>query len=561
MTHQNNRRGRPLRGIAFTAVLAAVTLVSAGVVAAPASAAVPSIVGTQSGRCLDVIGNSSASGTGVDIWDCSNQLNQGWVLTSASELRAFDGTMCLDAVNNGTTAGTALDIWGCNGQANQKWTLTASGTIVGQQSGLCLDINQAATTNGTQVLLWTCNGQANQNWSVGSSSTLTVDAASAVRSVDRVGNNFLYGLSDGSTPPASIVAPIKPSEFRQPPPGSQHRPNGSTVPVGDTLKVAPTVNAVGGHILVDMADSFDGFPYDWTSWSDWYSRIDTMIAALKASSYVSTVNAWEPWNEPDWTWPSAAGSFTDGWTLTVRRIKQSDSTTPILGPSPASFNLAWMTTFLTEAKAAGTLPDVICWHELSGWQNVGGDVAAYRALETQLGISPRPISIDEYATPDEIDVPASTNHYIAQFERTGVHDAERAFWYESGTLNGLLYNGSATASYWMYKWYADQSGNVVDVTPSADQDGVASFDSGSHRLSLVFAGHAGTSTIKVTGLSGYGSTATVVLSSVPGSGRQTNVSGPTTISTQTLTVSGGAVTVPISNQSSSGAYNLVVTPN
>ena len=131
-------------------------------------------------------------------------------------------------------------------------------------------------------------------------------------------------------------------------------------------------------------------------------------------------------------------------------------------------------------EASGTLPDVICWHELGGWKNVTNDVQAYRSLEQQLGISARPISIDEYATTSEIDVPSSTNHYVAQFERDGVRDAERAFWYEAGTLNGLLYNNQPTASYWMYKWYGDQTGNVVKVRPTQNQDGVAAYDAAAY---------------------------------------------------------------------------------
>jgi len=531
----------------------------ATVTAGPAFAADPTLVSAASGRCLDVTGNVATAGTTVEIWDCNGQANQGWVLTAAGELRTYNGTMCLDVNNNGTAPGTAVIIWTCNGQTNQKWSWGSNGTLVGQQSGLCLDVNGGATANGTKTIIWTCNGQTNQRWTQNGGSTLVIDAASAVRPVTHVGTNFLYGLSDATTPAASLVSPLKPTWFRQPPPGSQHRPNGVANPVGDTVKVASTVQSVNGKILVDMADSFDGFPYDWTSWSDWYSRIDSMFTTLQAHPEVTSVAAWEPWNEPDWTWPSTAGTFTDGWALTVARIKQHSPNAVILGPSYSSWNVSTMRTFLTQAKASGTLPDVVCWHELSGWQKVAGDIAAYRALETELGISPRPISIDEYATTSEIDVPALANHYVAAFERGGVRDAERAFWYEPGTLNGLLYNGSPTASYWMYKWYADQTGNVVKVTPTSSQDGVASYDSSAKRFSVVFGGEAGNNTVQVTGLSALGANAKVVLSSVPGSGRTTNVSGPTVISSQNVAVTNGTVSVTVNGENATGAYNLVIT--
>ncbi|MFD0578611.1 hypothetical protein [Dactylosporangium darangshiense] len=65
---------------------------------------------------------------------------------------------------------------------------------------------------------------------------------------------------------------------------------------------------------------------------------------------------------------------------------------------------------------------------------------------------------------------------MAVFERYGIRDAERAYWYEAGTLNGLLYNNAPTASYWAYKWYGDMAGNIVQTVPGSWLEGVASYD-------------------------------------------------------------------------------------
>ncbi|MBD0734870.1 alpha-L-arabinofuranosidase [Streptomyces sp. CBMA29] len=131
---------------------------SAAAVAAP-------VVGSQSGRCLDVKGGSDTAGTALQIWDCDSQPNQAFEFTSAGELRALNGTRCVDASNGQTSPGTAVIIWPCNGQSNQSWRRNADGSITGVPSGLCLDANGAGTANGTAVILWTCNGQANQKWS------------------------------------------------------------------------------------------------------------------------------------------------------------------------------------------------------------------------------------------------------------------------------------------------------------------------------------------------------------------------------------------------------------
>ncbi len=97
-----------------------------------------------------------------------------------------------------------------------------------------------------------------------------------------------------------------------------------------------------------------------------------------------------------------------------------------------------MTTFLTDAKNSGTVPDIIAWHELGGSASIAGDVAAYRSLEASLGISPRPIAIEEYATTSEVGVPGPLAGYIAKFERAGVNNAELAFWNHYGTLGDTL---------------------------------------------------------------------------------------------------------------------------
>ncbi len=121
------------------------------------------IVGTQSGRCLDVAGASTANGTQVQLWDCTGQTNQSWTYTSGRQLTVY-GNKCLDASGQGTSNGTAVIVWDCNGQANQQWNVNSNGTVTGAQSGLCVDANGAGTANGTKVILWSCNGQANQQW-------------------------------------------------------------------------------------------------------------------------------------------------------------------------------------------------------------------------------------------------------------------------------------------------------------------------------------------------------------------------------------------------------------
>lgn len=231
-------------------------------------------------------------------------------------------------------------------------------------------------------------------------------------------------------------------------------------------------------------------------------------------------------------------------------------------PSISVYNHAWLASFLAYAKANNALPNVITWHQLTtgSYSDVAADVADFKALEASLGISPLPISIDEYVSTAEVDVPSSALRYIAAFERSGITNASRAYWFESGTVNGLLFNNQPTGTYWLYKWYGDMTGDMVPVTAAGSQDGIASYDSSRKIVNVVLGGDSGNNSVQVNGLSSFGSTVKVVLSSTPDSGRLANVSAPTTISTTTLAVTNGSVTVPIANQNAQSAYQVLVTP-
>ncbi|MBD0734883.1 ricin-type beta-trefoil lectin domain protein [Streptomyces sp. CBMA29] len=131
----------------------------------PPTGGAQTVVGQQSGRCLDISNSTTANGTQAQLWDCNSGANQRWTYTSGKQLMVY-GNKCLDASGQGTANGTAAVIWDCNGQANQQWNLNSNGTVTGAQSGLCLDASGASTANGTKIQLWSCTGGSNQQWSL-----------------------------------------------------------------------------------------------------------------------------------------------------------------------------------------------------------------------------------------------------------------------------------------------------------------------------------------------------------------------------------------------------------
>ncbi|WIM95163.1 CBM35 domain-containing protein [Actinoplanes oblitus] len=413
------------------------------------------------------------------------------------------------------------------------------------------------------VLLLAAAGLVVPSPAAAAGNTLTVNVGTAVRPVTHVAAGGLYAVDTGSKPPLEQMYPLRMNHLTQPPPGVQQLGNGATVPCCDGLQVAGKVTSAGAQQFWRLPDIYRDFPYKWVSWADWESKVRTMVNARLAATGTTNVDGYELWNEPDWTWNTgSAGTFNAGWTRTVKLIRSLDPVTPIVGPSISWYNHDYLVSFLTNARDTGTLPDVIVWHELDNddYLNIGADVADYRAIEKSLGISPRPISINEYASPSQVDIPSVAVHFMATFERYGIRDAERAYWYEAGTLNGLLHDNAPTSSYWAYKWYGEMAGTIVQTVPGSWLEGVAAYDPTRRFVNVVFGGDSGNNTVKVNGLGALGSQVRATLVRSGTTGRTTNQSAPIAVSSATYQVSGGSISVPVAGMDAADAYQLLITP-
>jgi hypothetical protein len=397
-------------------------------------------------------------------------------------------------------------------------------------------------------------------------STLVVHADQPFRPVTHVATGSLYGLATDTVPAPDVVAAINPNTFVQMAPGGHQLPNGEPAPAGDALVVSPSAARAGAKVVARMPDWYPNFPYRWVSWDDWLSAVDTQVRAVQASG-TQNISAWELWNEPDWTWDTArAGAFNDGWVRTYREVRSLDQTTPIQGPS-YSDNISGMQSFLANAVATDTVPDIIAWHELERSSKIKSDIDQIVAIEKSLGITPRPIDIEEYATPAEVGIPGPLVGYISKFERYGVRSAELAFWNHYGTLGDLLTDTGAApnGAYWLYTWYGAMRGDMVTTTPptaSGALDAAASVTSDKRELDVVAGGNTGTAAISLQGLDklALGDRVNVKLEYTPAYGRTTPTAGPITISNTTYPVGAdGSISVPVVMNPAYG-YHVVVTP-
>ncbi|WP_448318543.1 RICIN domain-containing protein [Streptomyces sp. CO7] len=165
---------------------AALAVVAAGVAGAvtqsesaqaatlPAVDAAYQLVVTKSGKCVDVPGASTASGTKLQQWGCTDASPwQQFTLRSAGSgvytLVAVHSGQCVDVPSGSTASGVQVQQYACGaGKTNQQWRLTASGTgtwqIINVKSGLCLSDQNASTTNGTAIIQETCTHNTNKQW-------------------------------------------------------------------------------------------------------------------------------------------------------------------------------------------------------------------------------------------------------------------------------------------------------------------------------------------------------------------------------------------------------------
>lgn len=389
------------------------------------------------------------------------------------------------------------------------------------------------------------------------STTLVVNAGQVLRPVTHVASGSLYGLATASVPADSLVEPLRPNTFVQMATGGKQQ--GS----GDVLAVAPEAARAGAKVVDRMSDYYAGWPYQFT-WSNWLSVVDQQVQKVQASG-ITNLASYELWNEPDNTWLTSNGTFNDFWVRTYHEVRAKAPSTPIQGPS-FSDNISGMQGFLQNAVATNTVPDILSWHELENSSKIAGDVSTVTGIERSLGITPRPIAIEEYGAPSQVGIPGAMVGYIAKFERLGIHDAELAFWNQSGALGDLLtgQGGSPNGAYWLYKWYGDMSGSMLATTAPAQTgiDGAASRNSAGNEVDVIFGGSSGDSAVTVNGLnslSAFGSTVHVKVEDTPSRGRTTAVSGPSTVFEGNYTVSNGTLTVPVTTNSSDG-YHLVITP-
>jgi hypothetical protein len=426
------------------------------------------------------------------------------------------------------------------------------------------------------------------------SEALSVDLASSRGTSTLVGEGVLYGINQDATLPADqFIQPLKLNAFRGGGwfSGGWIKDNyqyGSATQADITSIIAQArrLNQVGDHpqyqvLLSDLYGLNGGqpsntvYPCDNGNCSNWATFIDTTVTALQAGG-VSF--AYDIDNEPDISifWKAGVNStqYFQMWDTAYQEIRKVAPSAKIVGPSfaytPQARASQW-STFLNHVKSAGTVPDWITNHDEG---DVDDPVTVAQALNSQLssaGIAARPLSANEYQPADR-QTAGVTAWYLARFAQSGYTNAMRGNWVCCMTpnLTGILTqnNGTWTTSgnWWAMRSYADMTGTLVNTSGQVGSTAIsASIDSTNRRAVAIIGdsnGYTGSATVTFTGVSstswlaGNGSV-NVVVDRIPD---QATLNAPQVVLNQTMTVSGGAITVPVTFQASHDAFAVYVTP-
>jgi hypothetical protein len=413
--------------------------------------------------------------------------------------------------------------------------------------------------------------------------SISVDFAATRTAPTYRASGWIYGMTEnGAAPPDHFFTDV---EFRAMRAGGAQLPGGGWVGGGYERRWNATraqmlrTQALGGRFVLLPHDLWgaDGapisrFPGDNGNWSDYDDFLTRVINDVRATGVPVE---WDIWNEPNITlfWNRPQSQYLELWRRTYQRLRTDMPGTLIVGPSLAGVPTtggAWWNQYLDFVKANNAVPDIISWHSLPS-DPVANVAAANTTLDSRGIAHPRPYQINEYGAADEQN-PGDGAWYLSRLERAGA-DGLRANWASGGNLHNDLGNllvHSSSGQYrpkgewWVYRFYAQQTGTSVAVTPSAGYDAYATRTGGNAKILVGGGRTTGNLTVRLQNLD---STSGIVSNNqvrvrvqrIPYDNGGA-VAGPATVQDRVVTLNDNATTVTIAGTTITDAYTITVLP-
>ncbi|MFJ9007686.1 LamG-like jellyroll fold domain-containing protein [Streptomyces canus] len=447
---------------------------------------------------------------------------------------------------------------------------------------------------GTFTVAGTAAGRAvRANVTVVREGQLTVDLGSDTGAFHGGASGTLYGVYGPDVPTNNLIEGMGLRTV------STKAQDGPQHPGADALDVVkPLADSTDGDVYIYMTDIHRGFPYEWPgdTPAEKLKLYEEKIAkqvdqVLQLPKQYQDNIVFVPFNEPEgnmfgtgqWSynkvsWLSDPDDYFAAWDSAYKLIKTKMPDARIAGPN-TSILYDQVKGFLTHALAAGTLPDVITWHELSHPEAVRASVAKYRVWEKELfkGTDREgtqlPVNINEYAFNYHTSVPGQMIQWVSAIEESKV-DADIAYWNIDGNLSdSAVQSNRGNGQWWLLHSYASMSGHTVAVTPpfpgeNYTMQGVATLDQKKKQARLLFGGSTGKGHITFSGVPKklFGDRVHAWVREIEWSGQVGDSSGPKLLTETNLKVADdGTVTVDFGDGAlpklkESSAYEIVLSP-
>ena len=373
--------------------------------------------------------------------------------------------------------------------------------------------------------------------------------------------------------------------------------DGAQHPGADALEVVgPLADSTDGDVYVYMTDIHRGFPYEWPGDTPeeklrlYKEKIAVQVDQVLQldASYRDNI-VFVPFNEPEGNmfgtgeWSASGTSWLDdpteyfaAWDEIYRLIKGKMLNARIAGPN-TSILFDQDEGWLEHVVAAGTVPDVITWHELSHPEQVRTSVARYRGWEKAVfaGTSYEgrelPINVNEYAFNYHTSVPGQMIQWISAIEESKV-DADMAYWNIDGNLSDSAVQANrGNGQWWLFNAYGAMTGHTVKLMPPYPGEnytlqGVAALDEGKAQARAIIGGARGKSHVTFDRVPArlFGSRVHATIREIAWTGQIGDSPRPDTIAEFDTRVRDGALALDFGGElpalKESSAYEIVLTP-
>ena len=438
---------------------------------------------------------------------------------------------CGDGVRKGTEECDGSDFGGlsCQSLGYTEGSVSCSST--------CLVVRTACTSGSTSEII-------------------TVDYSKDNGPVTNRATGFIGAFTD-TQPPSSLYLAVKPK---------LHSWNTSYGNVNRTLQ-----NGIRFQLKLH---NMSLIPSTATGdWSKWENHVKAKAQEALNKSYTNV--EFDIWNEPEFEsyWVGDIDErYYQMWNRAYKAIKGVSADFLVAGPSSTS--VGWTKgAFFTRARADGTLPDVLTWHELNDGSNLYNNVINMRAHYRNNGLPTPKITINEYLGAGYRYRPGVIVRFMSEIERAQIRNASKACWQEGGTWNCEIHMDNTItypdqkprSAWWAYKSYADMSGIMSSVYNSNSFKGIASKDSNLKKGYILIGNTAASTDVNINVINinqapfySTGSTYLVDIKRIPNTDANP-LTAPISISQNRITPNNNVLTIPLSNVQLYDAYFITIT--